>query len=273
MALGARSLEEPKTIRWPLPVRGVWQGIDDMNVPANALYSASNAVIRAGKLQGRPGPTPLTSQVFDSRPSGATQFVTTDQDERVVLTTLAKVWTYDFSTWTDRTGSLSGTADKPARIANLVFGTPPVNNAYICNGVDTLRTWKNGDATISAVTGSPPTFKDLTAQADRLIGLVGAHEVRWGEILTDTTWPTLNSKLLSESPAETVAIRTIGTMGVVVYKRDSIYIGEATGATGGQAFCLTPVGKFVGPAGPAAVVDADGVQFSMTQTGRLAMFI
>lgn len=271
MAIGADP-REPKSIRWPLPIRGMWQGIDDANIPANALYSASNAIIRAGGLQGRPGPTPLTAQIFDTRPTGASHFVTTAQADRIVLTTLGKVWTYDFTTWTDRTGTLAGTADKPARIATLVFGTPPVTNAYICNDVDTLRTWKDGDATISAVTGSPPTFKDLTSQADRLIGLVGAHEVRWGEILTDNTWPTLNARFLSETPAATVAIRTIGTLGIVVYKRDSIWIGEATGATGGQAFCFTPVGKLVGPAGPAAVVDADGVHFYMTQTGRVAMF-
>ncbi|KKK75958.1 hypothetical protein LCGC14_2868520, partial [marine sediment metagenome] len=57
-----------------------------------------------------------------------------------------------------------------------------------------------------------------------------------------------------------------------VYKRDSIWIGQATGATGAQAFCFEKVGDFDGPANAAAIVRIRGADLYMTEHGRVAMF-
>jgi len=272
MALGARRREEQKALSFTLPIRGLVAGINDTEIATDGLFQTNNAIIRSGTLQGRPGYQALHSQVFDSQVTGAVLHYTTAEVALIIAASLGKVWTYDFSSWTDRSGTLGGSADKPARIAQLVFGNPAVTNAYICNDSVALQTWKTGDANISAVAGSPPTFKDLIGTADRLLGLVGAHEVRWGDPLGDSTWSALNQRFLSESPAHTVGITSLGTIGAIVYKRDSIWIGQATGATGAQAFCFEKVGDFDGPANAAAIVRIRGADLYMTEHGRVAMF-
>lgn len=272
MARGARAREEQKTIFFQLPIRGLVAGINDTEIDTDGLFSTANAVLRSGTLRGRPGYQLLHAQLFDSQMTGAVLHYTTAEVALIIAASLGKVWTYDFSSWTDRSGTLGGSADKPARIAQLVFGTPAVTHAYICNDNVALQTWATGDGSISAVSGSPPTFKDLIGTADRLLGLVGAHEVRWGDPLSDSTWSSLNQRFLSESPAHTVGITALGTIGAIVYKRDSIWIGQATGATGAQAFCFDKVGDFDGPANAAAIVRIRGADLYMTEHGRVAMF-
>ena len=272
MAQGARRREEQKTLLFKLPTRGLVAGINDTEITLNGLFLTNNVIVRAGTLQGRPGYQLLDSQLFDSQVTGAVLHYTTAEVALIIAASLGKGWTYDFTSWTDRSGTLGGSADKPARIAQLVFGTPAVTHAYICNDNVALQTWKTGDGSISSVSGSPPTFKDLISTADRLSGLVGAHEVRWGDPLSDTVWSSLNQRFLSESPAHTVGITSLGTIGAIVYKRDSIWIGQATGATGAQAFCFEKVGDFDGPANAAAIVRIRGADLYMTEHGRVALF-
>lgn len=272
MAEGARRREERKTVLFKLPIRGLVAGLNDTEIENDGLFLTNNVILRSGTLQGRPGYAALDSQVFDSQVTGAVLHYTTAEVPLIIAASLGKVWTYDFTSWTDRSGTLSGSADKPARIAQLVFGTPAVTHAYICNDGVALQTWKTGDGSISSVSGSPPTFKDLISTADRLLGLVGAHEVRWGDPLSDSVWSSLNQRFLSASPAHTVGLTDLGAIGVIVYKRDSIWIGQATGATGAQAFCFDKVGDYDGPANPAAIIRIRGADLYMTEHGRVAMF-
>jgi len=51
-----------------------------------------------------------------------------------------------------------------------------------------------------------------------------------------------------------------------------IWIGQATGATGAQAFCFDKAGDFDGPANAAAIVRIRGADLYMTEHGRVAMF-
>jgi len=269
---GARAKIEPKTLRWPLPTRGVWQGINDTAIPVDGLFEASNITMRDGTIRGRPGINQLDAQVFDSRPTGALNIWTTAQSPRLVMGTLGKVWTFDYTTWADRSGSLGGNADEPVGITQLIFGTPPVTRAYICNNVATLKSWKADDASVTTVSGTPPIFKDIATASDRLVGLVGAYGVQWGEPLVDNDWPAANQRFLSETPAKTIAIGTFGTLGLVVYKKDSIWLGAATGDAGATAFCFAIQGWFDGPAGPAARTNVRGTDYYMTQYGRIAKY-
>jgi len=269
---GARAKIEPKTLRWPLPIRGVWQGINDTAIPLDGLFEASNITLRDGTVQGRPAINQLDAQVFDSRPTGALNIWTTAGLPRLVMGTLGKVWTFDYTTWSDRGGTLAGNADDPVRMTRFIFGTPAVTRAYICNNAVALQSWKDPDAALTAAGGSPPIFKDLATASDRLVGLVGTYGVQWGEPLVDDDWPAANIRFLSETDAKTIAIRAFGTLGLVVYKKDSIWLGAATGDAGALAFCFAIQGKFDGPAGPAAIADAQGTDYYMTQYGRIAKY-
>lgn len=117
-----------------------------------------------------------------------------------------------------------------------------------------------------------PVFKDITVVADRIMGAVGTHEIRWGDPLTDGSFPELNSKLLTETPSPVVAVRSLGALGAVVYKKDAIWGIDVTGLSGGSAFRFNMVEKVQGPAGPNAVVDANGIHVYMTNNGRIGMY-
>ena len=228
--------------------------------------------MRDGTVQGRPGLNQLDAQVFDSRPTGALNTWTTAGLPRLVMGTLGKVWTYDYTTWSDRGGTLAGNADDPVRMTQFIFGTPPVTRTYICNNSVAFQSWKDPDAALTAVTGSPPVFKDIATASDVLVGLVGSYGVQWGAPLDDTSWPAGNIRFLSETPAKTIAIRAFGTLGLVVYKKDSIWLGAATGNAGSEFFCFAIQGWFDGPAGPAAIANVRGTDYYMTQYGRIAKY-
>ncbi len=274
MATGARSREEPAVAQWELPIKGVLRNIQDLQIPLDGLFDAQNIEVTDGVLQGRTGLTALDSQLFGATPLAALNFWETASAGWIILATTNKIWTKQLSTgtWTDRSGSLTASIDNATRIAQFEFGTPSVNRAYICNGVDAFKTWKPGDASASNVTGSPPIFKDIAVVADTLVGLVGTNEVRWGKTLSDTSWPLLNAKLLAETPSPTIAIRSLGYLAAVVYKRDGIWSIDVTGLAGAHAFRFQQAVKVPGPAGPNALVDADGTHYYMTRNGRIAMY-
>lgn len=274
MAIGGSSREQPIVAQWDLPVKGVLRNIQDLHIPPDALYDASNVEVVDGALKGRTGLTALDAQLFGATPLTAVNFWQTGAASWLILATTNKVWTKEIATgvWTDRLGTLTATIDNATRITQLEFGTPSVNKAYICNGVDAFKTWKPGDATVSNVTGSPPIFKDVCVIADRIVGLVDTHMVQWGQPLSDASWPLLNAKMITETPSPTVAIRNLGYLAGVIYKRDSIWSVDVTGLAGGHSFRFSQVIKVAGPAGPNALVDAEGTHYYMTDDGRIGMF-
>jgi hypothetical protein len=274
MATGARSREEPIVAQWELPVNGVVRNIQDLKIPSDALYDSSNVELVDSYVKGRTGLTALDAQLFGATPLGALNFWQSASAGWIIVATTATVWTKEIATgtWTNRNAGLTAAIDDATRIFQFDFGTPSTNRAYICNGKDVFKTWKPGDANASNVSGTPPVFKDACIIGDRIIGITGTHEVRWGEVLTDTSWPQLNARMLTETPSPHVAIRALGSLNGVVYKRDQIVSVDVTGLAGGSAFRVSGVLKVEGPAGPNAVVDANGTHYYMTKSGRIAMF-
>lgn len=130
------------------------------------------------------------------------------------------------------------------------------------------------DVSVQEVSGDAPIFRDLTVYGDRLVGLVGAHDIRWFEPLSETRAPETNKRILADTPPPTVAIRKLGNLGVAVYKQDGVWLGEITGLPGSSAIRLSHLLAIEGPAGPTALVEAGdgGPHVYMTDTGRVCMF-
>lgn len=130
------------------------------------------------------------------------------------------------------------------------------------------------DVSVQEVTGDAPVFRDLTVYGDRLVGLVGSHDIRWFEPLSDSNAPESNKRILADTPSPTVAIRKLGNLGCAAYKRDGIWLGETTGLAGASAIRWTHLLTTEGPACPTALVEAGdgGPHVYMTDTGRIAMF-
>lgn len=276
MARGSHTFDEPILGAWLLPIRGVVRGINDLAISKDTLLDGSNIEIIDSTLRGRRGLTTLSSTLFGARPMAGLNIWQNNTASFIVLATTAKIWTYDISgaAWTDRSGSLTATADDATRIIQFAFGTPTVTRAYVCNGVNVLKTWKAGDASASNVSGTPPIFRDLTVLGNYILGLVGSHDIRWSNPLTDATWPAGNIKVIAETPSPTAAIRHLGNLGAVCYKKDGAWLGELTGLAGASAIRWTFLVSLEGPAGPPALVEAGdgGPHVYMTRTGRIGMF-
>jgi hypothetical protein len=239
------------------------------------LWDAQNIVVREGCVQPRPGMTPFgTFSVndFGARPMGALQLVRVDQLAIPVVATTTSVWKLVGGVWVNITGpGLTGSPDRPVRMTLLEFGTPGVVYLVLVNG-QAVQSWDGTALTTSAIAGSPPAFTDVATAYDRIIGLIPPYEVAWGDALSLSTWSQLNRRLLAETPDEKVAISAFGTYTIAVYGRNSIFIGTAQAGPPSQAFRFDLVKVVDGPAGPAARIQVDGVDYYMTSQGRLAAF-
>lgn len=214
-----------------------------------------------------------------------------------VAATTEKVWVYYGGTWHDLTteaggpfqldwvqndfiqvsGSvrLAGSADRHARFATIEIddadGSPSLY-VLVANGVDKPLQWRTKDATLATVTGDPPIWKDVTVIADHVVYIVEPFTFGWGDVLSLASWPALNRQIKADQPYELVAVRNMGTLGGVLYSTGGLWAIFAQGGSPSQRFRLEFRGFFEGPAGPSAVVDADGVHYRMTRTGRIGRF-
>lgn len=210
-----------------------------------------------------------------SVPAGMIEYLAADGVTRVVLVLGETTIQYGTgSGWTNVTGALvfgASGAIQPSRITLLEFGTPGIVYAVMTNGVDPLMQWDTGSAA-TLVAGTPPVFTDITTTFDRIVGIVPPYTVRWGEALDLSTWNDLNTRILADTPDRVVAIRNLGNLGAVIYKERTIWTAQAQSGPTSSAFRFELRGYFDGPAGPAAVVDVNGGQFYMTNTGRIGLF-
>lgn len=255
---------------WGLPKRGVIRLLPAHELPVDALWEASNVVIRDGMLQARKGLTQLSSTTLGARPVGASMYQEEDGSRIPLVVTRNRIWKYESGAWTDITsGLLTGTADNLGRITLLEFGSPGTVYAIVTNGKDTMQQWDGDAATVSTVSGSPPLFTDICTVADRIVGIVPPYEIGWGEALTLSIWPTLNKRFAAESVDRCVAIRSQGPLGFILFKESSLWSGSFVGGASSQAFVLQWRKDVEGPAGPNAVVKAGSVWLYMTPTGRI----
>jgi len=275
---------------WRSPLRGVLRGLPPYALPEDALYDGFNVALREGALVPRPGITQFNPQSLGRRVTGAiaiaalgsaafdpasfenTAFVvTTGAGSMLVAATARKVWAFYGGSWHDITGSALTAGDHDfARMTGIQIGS----NIFvvISNGVDVPRSWDSVAATTSTISGSPPKWTDVTTASDRIIGIVPPYTVQWGNALDLSTWPSLNFRTLADTLDKVVAVRNLGTLGVVVYKERSIWIGQPGGQTNATYFAFTIRGFWDGPASPAAVVDVDGAHYYMTDIGRVGYF-
>lgn len=260
---------------WQLPTQGVQQQIAAHQLPLDAFYDALNVCLRSGKVVTRPCMLVFTAGALTDRVTGATVYIKADGSRIPVAGTRTDILQYPVGgpAWATFKGAvtISGAETDLWSFTQMTFGTPAVNYLVGANGKDPLIQWP-GTGNASASAGSPPVFKDICTSFARVVGSVGANEIRWGEVNSLSTWPDINSRFLSDTPDAIVGVRNFGTLGLVVYKERSIWMGSAQGGPSSSAFRFELKGWLDGPAGRRAVVDANGVHFYMTVSGRIAMF-
>jgi hypothetical protein len=276
---------------WEAPHKGVLRDFPPYKLAPDSLYDCLNVVFRNGELQPRPGMVQLSPTDLGARVTGATQestlasgafeptafentaFLTTANADGtiVVAGTNKKFWAYFGGTWHDITNSpLTATDTYLAQFTTIQIGSTVF--VLLTNGIDAPRSWDNVSATCATIAGTPPLFTDWTTASDRVIGVVPPYLIQWGNALNISTWPALNFRVLSDTTDTLVAIENLGTLGVAVYKRRSIWIGTAQGGLDSSFFSFQLRGQFEGPANPNSLVNVNGAHYYQTKTGRIGVF-
>lgn len=278
--------------RWGPPVKGVLRNFPIHLIPPDSLYDALNVLMRDGRLMARPGSVAFAAQSLGARVSGAFSTASLEegafqsdafQNDAFQTTALSPgsisvagtdvaLWVLLAGNWVNRTGAtaFTGNATLPVRFTSIEIGTTVWILAT--NGRNTPQKWDQAAPTFVDVTGSPPAFADWTTASNRIVGILPPYTVRWGNSLDIGTWPALNFRTLSDSPDKLKAIRNLGTLGVIIYKERSIWVGLPFGATDASFFTFELRRQVEGPAGVNAVVDAEGIHYYMTSDGRVGTF-
>jgi len=276
---------------WFVPTLGCYHNLPIYQVPDDAVWDALNVIVRDGALEPRPGLTSHSETSLVDRPMGAwvvsalgsaafqadtfqnDAFQVTGAGSNVIILcgTTRKIWAYYSGVWHDITNSaLTGGGSDHVRFTSIeISGTI---YTLITNGVDTPRQWDNVAATVSNVGGtpSPPKWTDITTISNHIIGIIPPFTVQWGNNLDISTgWPAANFRDVADTVDKVVAIRNLGTMGGALYKERSVWSVIPVGGTESGFFRFELRGLWPGPCSPAAVVDADGVHYYLTTTGRV----
>ena len=252
------------------------------------LYDSSNVWFYNGSLQPRPGLRKVSTlaggddPVFASRPMGCFYFVRANNAVTIIVSTKIQQWKLESPTWgswTDitETGPVNLTGDEthPVRMTQLnTGGTPTV---FLTNGKDHLKSSVDGAAFVDMDTGGVlPKFTDITTVGNRIVGIYPPYGIRWSDVfnanVATTGWPSLNYRNLSDTADPVVAVRNLGTQGIVVYKLFSLWAGYAQAGSPANAFRFDYKGQFEAPCSPGAVVDAGGVHYYLGRTGRIGRF-
>lgn len=259
-----------------VPTLGIVRTQPPYAIGPAALWSGDNVIVRDGVLRPRDGLTVLdASTTFTAPPTGLFGYRTIGDVATPVLATTQRLYAFQSGAWVDRTQTLqTASPDQVARFTSIVTGTPSVSIVIHVNGKDAPQQWDGAAATFTTVAGSPPAFTDVATVADVVVGLVPPYRVQWCASLSGGSigvWPALNRFELADTPDEVVAIRATGPLTAIVYKARSLWALIPTGASSeARLFRREFLGDYDGPAGPAAVVSANGVQVYMTPTGRVA---
>lgn len=276
---------------WFVPRLGVFNTVPFYETPDEALHNALNVIVRSGTLQPRPGLSSHNESSLLDRPMGATviaslgtsvfqadtfqnnSFQVTGAGSSVLILvgTTRRIFVLYAGVWTDITNTLlTGGDSNPVRFASIEISG--VIYTIITNGVDTPRLWDSSSATVSNVSGSPPLWTDITTIGDHIVGIIPPYTVRWGNNLSVSTWPALNFRDVADTQDRVVAIRNMGTLGGVLYKEKSIWSVISLGGAESTFYRFELRGFYDGPCSPAAVVDANGVQYYLTSNGRIGRY-
>lgn len=277
---------------WEAQHKGVLRDFPPYKLPPDALYDCLNVVYRNGAIGPRPGlqqlppgtdllarvtgalqAASLSSGAFEPTAFDNSSFQVTGNTAAALLIagTNRDWWAYFSGSW-HALASIPLTASDVylAQFTTIQIGSTIF--VLLTNGIDSPRSWNQVATTDAVIAGLPPLFTDWTTASDRVIGIVPPYLIQWGNALNITTWPSLNFRVLSDTTDALVAIENLGTLGVAVYKRRSIWIGTAQGGLDSSFFAFTLRGQFEGPANPNTLCNVNGAHYYMTSTGRVGVF-
>lgn len=274
---------------WTVPNKGIMFNKPVNEIPPDGLFNGSNVLVRSAQLRPRSGFTSVISVGMDGTPTGfyngrasvpafqpdafQNDAFQTQAGVTGLLGTTREIYNLVGTTATEITGTnLTANSHQLARFTSIYLqATQQLNVAHV-NGVDANRIWPS-TGNFVLMGGSPPIFKDIASIADHLVGItMDGFTVRWSNNQDPNTWPALNFKNVTDTADPTVAIQSMGVLGGVLFKTRSLWSIYPQGGTEASFFLIQYRGSYDGPASPAAVVDANGNKYWMTDEGRVGAF-
>ena len=264
------------------PFKGTWKTLPSHLLPDDVLQDSMNVTLLSGKLRSRLGLLEFDTADFNTNIVGSFLFIDVGNSKFPIASTSTKLYKYDGG-WMEMTGGLALMPATQVKMASIQIG----NSVYLlyANGTDTVKFSNNGAILqnitpyIDPVTGAStiPILKDICTSFNRIVGFSPPYVVTWCSALTSsylnfTNWPASNQTVLSDTEDSIVAIATLGTLNLAIYKEGNIFVGLAQAGSDSQAFRFEHRGQYEGPAGVQAVVKALGGHVYMTPTGRIGYF-
>lgn len=266
------------------PFKGTWKTLPAHLLPDDVIQDSLNVTLLSGKLRSRLGLVRYSNIIFPNPVIGSFQFIDVNNTKLPLASTATQLYQYIPSDWTNITGSVVlNSLAKQVRMTSIQAAT----SVYLlyCNGLDELK-YKQDSGNLQDITpyvdpdtgpSSLPIFTDICTSFSRIVGFTPPYTVAWCASLNDTylnftNWPALNQVILSDTEDSIVALGSLGTLGLAIYKEGNIFVGFAQQGTDASAFRFEHRGSYPGPAGVQAVVSALGGHVYMTNTGRIAFF-
>ena len=160
--------------------------------------------------------------------------------------------------------------------------------ANVLNGTTlTFASTEDGSGTGGTLTDTTtiamPPARDITVIANRMVivntvenGTRYPHRVRWSAEGDFTRWPVLAyNDILDMEDDPIVGIQPLGQNLGSVLGQNSIFLLEAEEGDDANAFGtyrLQSADKYSGPASPAALISAEGLQYWLSYDGRVRQF-
>lgn len=257
-----------------IPFKGTWKTLPSHLIPPDALSDSLNVTIQGGALRSRPG-----LQMFNLTSLGEIKGTFLYVDALVGKSPLAvsnnKFWQYTpMNTWVDKTNSQNITPVGNYRQRMTSIQQSNQFRVVLANGSAGLFYFDGGllQAIVPSTGTIPMGIIDVCTSFSRIVGLIPPYTVVWSSIFDISTWPDLNTNILSDTPDPLVTIKNLGTLGFAIYKEGSIYTAFGQSGSAAASFRFEFRGEFEGPANPNALVSAQGIHYGFTPSGRIFSF-
>lgn len=260
-------------ITYPIrvPRLGERGDIPDHELPLDALRLCQNMIRNSqGRLVIRDGYKPFVSTGPGGRAMGIKYFRTATGSDRTVYANRTQLWSFDGTTWTNRTGStaLAGSTTQQVRFAVMsVSGTYKI---AAVNGANANQLWNGAAATFSDMAGSPPNALDATVAANRMLLVVSPDTIRISEYNDPETWPSDFTVRLVDAGDLLVGCDRLNRVTVAIYGDHSQYVARAQ--NGSFPFRFELIEEQLGPISPYVIVRFGGIHYYLAEDGMVYMF-
>lgn len=223
-----------------------------------------------GFLTLRDGYEPLASSGPGTRILGLAHFINESGTNRTVASTPTKLFSYDGTSWTDRTATVM-TASNLQLSRWQVFAESGVMKIIHVNEKDVVQIGTGG-ANFADLGGTPPTLSiDVAAAANRVLLLKGPDNIRISDFNNSAVWPSLLDVRLVDTGDNKIGMTRLGKLNAIaIYGEQSQTLARAQ--SGSFPFRFDTIDEKPGPISKAVVVGDGNIHYYLGVDGIIYKF-